>query len=329
MRVYERGSGETRSCGTGTVAAAAAAARVRDRTDPSRCRSPTGSTCPGGTVEVELTADQAYLTGPGRARRPRRRSTVPERSMEQPEEESDVRPRRVLAVRQGVGGHRRQPGIGRALATALAEAGSDVVLLVRDPTARRRWSPSWRRSASPPIAVPADVTDADEVRRAVGEIVDRLGQVDVLVNNAGACIHRPALEVTAEEWRYVMDVNVNGVWHCAQAFGRQMVAQRSGVDRQHRLDLGPDRQPAAVAAGLQRLQGRRAPADQVAGRGVGAARGAGERAGPRLHQDRDGAGGRARVPPALDRGRARCSATPCPPSSARAWSSWPPTRPAS
>ena len=61
------------------------------------------------------------------------------------------------------------------------------------------------------------------------EIIDRLGQIDVLVNNAGTCIHRPALDVTPEEWQIVMDVNVNGVWNCAQAFGRQMVAQRSGV----------------------------------------------------------------------------------------------------
>ena len=51
----------------------------------------------------------------------------------------------------------------------------------------------------------------------------------MLVNNAGFCIHRPALEVTPEEWRAVMDVNVDGVWNCAQAFGRQMVAQESGA----------------------------------------------------------------------------------------------------
>jgi NAD(P)-dependent dehydrogenase (short-subunit alcohol dehydrogenase family) len=79
------------------------------------------------------------------------------------------------------------------------------------------------------LGVTADVTDPGQVQQAVEDVLGRLGQVDVLVNNAGTCIHRPALEVTEEEWRFVMDVNVDGVWHCSQAFGRQMIAQRSGV----------------------------------------------------------------------------------------------------
>ena len=78
-------------------------------------------------------------------------------------------------------------------------------------------------------AVSADVTDAGEVAGGRHRDHGQAGQVDILVNNAGTCIHRPALEVTPEEWRSVMDVNVDGVWNCAQAFGRQMVAQRSGV----------------------------------------------------------------------------------------------------
>jgi NAD(P)-dependent dehydrogenase (short-subunit alcohol dehydrogenase family) len=50
----------------------------------------------------------------------------------------------------------------------------------------------------------------------------------VLVNNAGACIHRPALEVTDEEWRHVMDVNLDALWTACQVFGRHMVERGSG-----------------------------------------------------------------------------------------------------
>jgi NAD(P)-dependent dehydrogenase (short-subunit alcohol dehydrogenase family) len=120
-------------------------------------------------------------------------------------------------------------GIGRALTQALAEAGSDVVLLVRDRESVAAALDELTALGVTALAVTADVTDAGEVQQAVTEIVDRMGRVDILVNNAGTCIHRPALEVTPEEWRSVMDVNVDGVWHCSQAFGRQMVAQRSGT----------------------------------------------------------------------------------------------------
>jgi NAD(P)-dependent dehydrogenase (short-subunit alcohol dehydrogenase family) len=75
----------------------------------------------------------------------------------------------------------------------------------------------------------ADVTRRAEVDRSVDEIVAAFGGVDVLVNNAGTCIHRPALEVTDDEWREVMDVNVTGVWNGCQAFGRRMAAQGRGV----------------------------------------------------------------------------------------------------
>jgi NAD(P)-dependent dehydrogenase (short-subunit alcohol dehydrogenase family) len=120
-------------------------------------------------------------------------------------------------------------GIGRALARALGEAGSDVVLLVRDPDRAAEAVAEVSGLGVRAIAVAADVTSVEQVEEAVGRITGEMGRVDILVNNAGACIHRPALEVTAEEWRQVMDVNVNGVWNCAQAFGRQMVAQGSGA----------------------------------------------------------------------------------------------------
>ena len=120
-------------------------------------------------------------------------------------------------------------GIGRAVVTALAEAGSDVVLLVRDLESTAELVERLQGLGVGAVAVAADVTEPDQVERAVDQILAKVGPFDVLVNNAGACIHRPALEVTEDEWRHVMDVNVDGVWHCAQAFGRYMVAQRRGV----------------------------------------------------------------------------------------------------
>jgi NAD(P)-dependent dehydrogenase (short-subunit alcohol dehydrogenase family) len=120
-------------------------------------------------------------------------------------------------------------GIGRALATALAEAGSNVVLLVRDTSGAAQAVEELQGLGVTAAAVESDVTQPDDVRRAVEEILARFDRVDVLINNAGACLHRPALDVTQREWHHVMDVNVDGVWNCAQAFGRVMVAQRSGV----------------------------------------------------------------------------------------------------
>ena len=120
-------------------------------------------------------------------------------------------------------------GIGRALAKALAEAGSDVVLMVRDPAGAAHVLEELRSLGVTASAVAADVTEPEQVRRAVQEILDRLGRVDVLINNAGTCIHRAALEITPQEWRHVMDTNVDGVWNCAQAFGRVMVSQQRGV----------------------------------------------------------------------------------------------------
>jgi len=74
------------------------------------------------------------------------------------------------------------------------------VLLVRDTGGADEVIKELDALGATAIAVTADVTEPDQVRRATGEVMDRLGQVDVLVNNAGACIHRPALGVTPEEW---------------------------------------------------------------------------------------------------------------------------------
>jgi NAD(P)-dependent dehydrogenase (short-subunit alcohol dehydrogenase family) len=119
-------------------------------------------------------------------------------------------------------------GIGRALSVALAEAGSDLALLVRDPATCADLLPELRGLGVRAEAFAADVTDPAALRRAAGEIEAALGGVDVLVNNAGTCVHAPALEVTDEDWHLVLDVNVTGVWNCCRAFGALMVAAGRG-----------------------------------------------------------------------------------------------------
>jgi NAD(P)-dependent dehydrogenase (short-subunit alcohol dehydrogenase family) len=115
------------------------------------------------------------------------------------------------------GGNR---GIGLALARALREAGAQVAIAVRDPAA----APAEEGI----VAVRADVTDPASVREMLGEVSESLGPVDVLVNNAGVCFHRPALEVPDEEWRSVWEVNVDGVWNCSRIVGAQMVERGTG-----------------------------------------------------------------------------------------------------
>jgi NAD(P)-dependent dehydrogenase (short-subunit alcohol dehydrogenase family) len=124
------------------------------------------------------------------------------------------------------GGNR---GLGRAYARALGAAGARVALLVRDPATAAEAVDELVAAGTQARAFAADVTRRADVDRAAGEIVAAFGRVDVLVNNAGTCVHRPALEVTDDEWREVVDVNLTGVWNCCQAFGRHMADQGGGT----------------------------------------------------------------------------------------------------
>jgi NAD(P)-dependent dehydrogenase (short-subunit alcohol dehydrogenase family) len=119
-------------------------------------------------------------------------------------------------------------GLGRAFARALAEAGADIVVVGRDEVAAAEVEKELAEIGRRSCTVIADITSRPEVERVLAMAVERFGAVDVLVNNAGACIHRPALEVTDEEWRHVLDVNLDALWTACQVFGRHMVERGSG-----------------------------------------------------------------------------------------------------
>ena len=124
------------------------------------------------------------------------------------------------------GGNR---GLGRAFAHALGEAGATVAIVARDGAASSAVVDELSAAGVRAGAFRADVADRASVVTVAEQIGSELGPVDVLVNNAGICIHRPALEVPEDEWDDVMRVNVTGVWNGCQVFGARMVDGGGGV----------------------------------------------------------------------------------------------------
>jgi NAD(P)-dependent dehydrogenase (short-subunit alcohol dehydrogenase family) len=119
-------------------------------------------------------------------------------------------------------------GIGAALALALAEAGADVAVLDIDVDAAEKVAEAIRSVGRNGIALRCDVADEQEVASAVGEVAAKLGGLEIAVNNAGICINEAAEVMSAQQWDRVMDVNLRGVFLCAQVAGRLMIKQGSG-----------------------------------------------------------------------------------------------------
>jgi NAD(P)-dependent dehydrogenase (short-subunit alcohol dehydrogenase family) len=119
-------------------------------------------------------------------------------------------------------------GLGRVFASALAEAGAAIVVVGRDGEAAADVEAQLAGRGARSHIVLADVTVRADVERVLREAVGAFGRVDVLVNNAGTCIHKPALEVTDAEWRQVMGTNLDALWVASQVFGGHMVERGSG-----------------------------------------------------------------------------------------------------
>jgi len=118
-------------------------------------------------------------------------------------------------------------GLGRAF--ALAEAGADIVIVGRDPVAAANVAAEVEALVGRALVTLGDVTERPDVERVLRSEVENFGGVDILVNNEGTCIHKPALGVTDEQWREAFAVNVDGVWLCSQVMGGHRVARGCGV----------------------------------------------------------------------------------------------------
>jgi len=120
-------------------------------------------------------------------------------------------------------------GLGEGFARALGDAGASIAIVGRDAEAGRRVVADLEARGTASTFIAADITEREHVEAVLEATMARFGRVDVLVNNAGTCVHAPALDVTPDEWRQVMNVNLDALWTCSQVFGRQFVEQGSGV----------------------------------------------------------------------------------------------------
>ena len=117
-------------------------------------------------------------------------------------------------------------GIGQATAARFQEEGCAVCVVDKDESNRARVA---RELPGLAAVIAADVSDMAQVRRAFAQAVDRMGSVDVLINNAGVSIRHGFLAITQEEWNAVLGVNLTGVFNMAQTAARHMMEKGSGV----------------------------------------------------------------------------------------------------
>jgi sorbose reductase len=119
-------------------------------------------------------------------------------------------------------------GIGRGYAHALAEAGASVAIVDINPDTARQVTEGIRELGQQSISIVADVTVSADVKRMVDTVVEEWGKLDIAVNNAGRTIWSDTADMTEEDWDKVLDLNLKGVFLCAQAEARVMIPQKYG-----------------------------------------------------------------------------------------------------
>jgi 2-hydroxycyclohexanecarboxyl-CoA dehydrogenase len=118
-------------------------------------------------------------------------------------------------------------GIGGALCRGFAAEGARVAVLDRDAKAAQNVADEISSGEATALAVACDITERDSVDAAVARVVDELGPIDVLVNNAGWDLFVPFLETQPEDWGRLIDINLVGPLHMHHAILPGMV-ERSG-----------------------------------------------------------------------------------------------------
>ena len=119
-------------------------------------------------------------------------------------------------------------GLGKACALALAHAGADIGLGLRDVTTAAEVEKEIKAMGRKVIRLQMDVSDLQQINDAVARMVDTFGKIDILVNNVGVAPTNLAENVTEADFDHTVNLNLKGTFFTAQAVGRQMIKQHSG-----------------------------------------------------------------------------------------------------
>lgn len=119
-------------------------------------------------------------------------------------------------------------GLGRAVALALANAGADLALGLRDLSNDAGLAREIEALGRRVLPLPLEVSDLVQVRAAVDAVVERFGRLDILVNNAGVAPGNPAEDVVEDDFDRTLAVNLKGTFFASQAAGRVMISQGGG-----------------------------------------------------------------------------------------------------
>jgi 3-oxoacyl-[acyl-carrier protein] reductase len=119
-------------------------------------------------------------------------------------------------------------GMGRAIARRLAEEGAIIVVADINEASMNTTVKELTDRGAKAIGVKMDVAEREEAQQSMQGIVDKLGHIDILVNDAGVTRHRPFLSLNSEDWDYVLAVDLKGVFFCCQAVAPHMISRRYG-----------------------------------------------------------------------------------------------------
>jgi len=119
-------------------------------------------------------------------------------------------------------------GLGKEMAMGLAEAGADVVIADLDIDTAQKTASKIQELGRGSLALQVDVTSKEQVEEMVSQSLSRFGKIDILVTSAGIGQWRKAEEMSEDDWKRVIDVNLTGTFLCCQAVGREMIKRRKG-----------------------------------------------------------------------------------------------------